>query len=94
MTGDFNGNISLRHRHCDEGFFSRRSNLTTIAISVRIKIASFLAMTAFLLESVDGSLSKGLLKVLKGVSKHSSRSVQAEFNVTNSIELQIRYSLL
>jgi len=66
MTGDFNGNISLRHRHCEE-----RSNLTTIAISLRLKIASFLAMTAFLLESVDDSLSKGLLKVLKGPSKHS-----------------------
>ena len=30
-----------------EGFFSRRSNLTTIATSVRFKIASFLAMTTF-----------------------------------------------
>ncbi len=38
-----------------EGSFSRRSNLTTIATSVRIKIASFLAMTTILLESVNGS---------------------------------------
>jgi hypothetical protein len=28
-----------------EGFFSRRSNLTTIAISMRFRIASYLAMT-------------------------------------------------
>ncbi len=39
-----------------EGFFSRRSNLTTIATSVRIRIASFLAMTILLLEHADGNL--------------------------------------
>jgi len=34
-----------KNRHCEEGFFSRRSNLTTIASSERFKIASCLAMT-------------------------------------------------
>ena len=37
------GESSLR-----EGFFSPRSNLTTIATSMRIKIASCLEMTTFL----------------------------------------------
>jgi len=54
-----------------EGFFSRRSNLTTIATSVRIKIASFLAMTTFLHESVNDSLSKGRLNASQYVWKSS-----------------------
>jgi hypothetical protein len=52
-----------------EGFFSRRSNLTTIATSMRFRIASYLAsdsyrMTTALLELVNGSLLKELYKCL------------------------------
>jgi len=42
-----------------EGFFSQRSNLTTIASSERFKIASCLVMTTFLLESVVDSVVEG-----------------------------------
>jgi len=48
-----------------EGFFSRRSNLTTIANSVRFKIASCLIMTTVPMDSVYGSLSKDLLILFK-----------------------------
>ena len=59
-----------------EGFFSRRSNLTTIANSVRFKIASCLAMTTFLIRTVIDSLSKDLLILFK-VFDTSPCSVQA-----------------
>jgi hypothetical protein len=39
-----------------EGFFSRQSNPTTIATSVRFKIASCLAMTTLRLEPVNGNV--------------------------------------
>jgi hypothetical protein len=60
MTGEFKRLNLLRLSSSDsyrmrEGFFSRQSNLTTIATSVRIKIASCLAMTTFLWRSVNGS---------------------------------------
>jgi hypothetical protein len=50
-----------------EGFFSRRSNLTTIATSMRFRIASYLAsdsyrMTTALLEPVNGSVVEGSIK--------------------------------
>ena len=51
--------VSCEESSLREGFFSRRSNLTTIATSVRFKIASFLAMTTFLLKSVNGSVVEG-----------------------------------
>ncbi|MDQ0967730.1 hypothetical protein QFZ20_003133 [Flavobacterium sp. W4I14] len=58
MKGEFKRLNPLQVSSLREGFFSRRSNLTTIATSVRIKIASCLAMTTFLGRSVNGSLSK------------------------------------
>jgi hypothetical protein len=47
-----------------ESFFSRRSNLTTIATSMRFRIASYLAsdsyrMTTALPEPVNGSVVEG-----------------------------------
>jgi hypothetical protein len=48
MTGEFKKLNFLRLSSLREGFFSRRSNLTTIASSERFKIASYLAMTIFL----------------------------------------------
>ncbi|CAH0136747.1 hypothetical protein SRABI36_02495 [Pedobacter sp. Bi36] len=41
MTGDLNEVIGREESSLREGFFSRRSNLTTIATSVRIKIIHF-----------------------------------------------------
>jgi hypothetical protein len=55
MTGD-NGASRLKVSSLREGFFSRRSNLTTIASSLRFRIASYLAMTTALLEPVNGSV--------------------------------------
>ena len=54
-----------------EGFISRRSNLTTIATSARIKIASFLAMTAFLLESVNGTVLEDHFNAIIDLKKKS-----------------------
>jgi len=61
MTGDFNQLIVLEESSLREGFFSRQpaptfrgSNLKTIANSMCFKIASCLAMTTFLIRSVNG----------------------------------------
>jgi len=63
-----------------EGFFSRRSNLTTIATSARIKIASFLAMTAILLESVNGSVVEDHFNALIDLKKIAVISTEAQRN--------------
>ena len=49
------------YRHCEKALSVDEAILQTIATSVSIKIASFLAMTIFLLESLIDSLSKTFL---------------------------------
>ena len=45
-----------------EGFFSRRSNLTTIAISLRFKIPAYAGMTTLLLGAINCSVVEGYLE--------------------------------
>gem|GEM_PF-6733084 len=42
-----------------EGFFSRRSNLKTLAISLRFNIPAYAGMTTILLGSVNGNVVEG-----------------------------------
>ena len=63
MTGEFKKLNLLRLSSLREGFFSRRSNLTTIASSERFKIASCLAMTIFLFGLSMVAESKDLITI-------------------------------
>ncbi len=68
-------------RHCEKAFSAnslprfRGNNLITIATSIRFKIASYLAMTSFLLKIVYGHLLffEIYLEIDLSVPLHSSR---------------------
>jgi hypothetical protein len=48
---------AMMHRHCEKAFSADEAILQR-SLLARIKIASFLAMTIFLFESVNGSMFK------------------------------------
>jgi hypothetical protein len=79
MTDAFFALIGCEESSLREGFFSRQpvpnfreSNLTTIATSLLIKIASFLAMTTFLLNLSMVAESKGIYLRFINLKKSST----------------------